>query len=229
MFLRIRSYIFWVTATCRPLKVNRRYWRTCHFDFQGRIIKPSWSCAHCLLYAGFLPDMLPQPWSWKRYSPPKRQLIFTRLHGITFQKIEFLSQMNPNETYSNSILPFTFRFSKSFFQFVSSDQNFQEYFYRSHVCYMTCPSHLPWFNHSTNIQWKVQNMEPLVIQFFHASDTLPPPTPTLTSKYCLHYLVLKGNILKICALRITYWLSCLMLSRFVIVYLQFPHCIRFAK
>jgi hypothetical protein len=43
--------------------------------------------ACCLLLCSFLASLILQPWSWRRYVPPKRQLTFNILHGIISRKI----------------------------------------------------------------------------------------------------------------------------------------------
>jgi hypothetical protein len=73
-----------------PLKANQRFRGTCCLHLQGwRVSKL------CLLHSScwFLDWLTLQPWSWRRYVHPKRQLTFKRLHSITSQKTDLLILM----------------------------------------------------------------------------------------------------------------------------------------
>jgi hypothetical protein len=39
-------------------------------------------------------------------------------------------------------------------------------------CFMPCPSHPPWLDHSNTIWWELQFMKLLVMQYFPASPIL---------------------------------------------------------
>jgi hypothetical protein len=56
-----------------------------------------------------------------------------------------------------------------------------------HACYMSHPPHPPWFNHPNNIQWRIQVMKFIIIQFSSQSVFLP-----FRSKYLLQHSVLKN-------------------------------------
>jgi len=65
-----------------------------------------------------------------------------------------------------------FRSSNWSLPFGLYNKNFVCIFRLSQVCYMLCPSHLPWFHHSNNIWWRVQIMKVLIIWLFKEEQWL---------------------------------------------------------
>jgi hypothetical protein len=80
----IKSSIFRVIIPCIPLKVKWHFGGTYYLNLQGRRV----SQARNQKEGGsmFLAWLSLRSWRWKRHVPPKRQLTFTGLHGVTFQK-----------------------------------------------------------------------------------------------------------------------------------------------
>jgi hypothetical protein len=66
--------VFWDVTPDSPLKVNRRLGGT-------------YRRAACHLLSRWFLARLIRPWIWRRYCPPKRQLIVNGLPGGIFQKI----------------------------------------------------------------------------------------------------------------------------------------------
>jgi hypothetical protein len=64
-------------------------------------------------------------------------------------------------------------------------------FHITHVCYMSCPSHLPWFDHPNNIWWSIQVMKFLIMQSSpascHSSILGLNIHYTIMSKYSLYH------------------------------------------
>jgi hypothetical protein len=63
------------------------------------------------------------------------------------------------------MLPSMPRSPKWFLPFTFSQNNSVCISYHSHACYMPCPSHPPWFDH-TNIWWRIQTIRILTVFFF---------------------------------------------------------------
>jgi hypothetical protein len=85
------SFVFWDITPCVPLKVNKRFGRTCHLHLQGRrisrnkkqnLLTDSW---YFLAWHVFV------PWRWRRDVTPKYRLIFNELHGIISLKTELIA------------------------------------------------------------------------------------------------------------------------------------------
>jgi hypothetical protein len=81
----MKSSIFWNIMSYSPLKVNRRFLRTCRLHFQGRNMEQVASRA--------LAWLILRPWRWRRHVPPKCPLTFSRLHDVMYQKIEFFKSL----------------------------------------------------------------------------------------------------------------------------------------
>jgi hypothetical protein len=56
-----------------------------------------------------------------------------------------------------------------------------------HSCHMSHPHHPPWFNHHNNIQWRIQAMKLIIMQFSPQSVFLP-----FRSKYLPQHSILKN-------------------------------------
>jgi hypothetical protein len=52
-----------------------------------------------------------------------------------------------------------------------SNQNFVCISHLSHPCYMPCPSHAPWFDHTNIIWWSVHVMKLLIFRLLQPSNT----------------------------------------------------------
>jgi hypothetical protein len=82
----MKCSVFWDVTPYSPLKVNRRFGRTCSLPV---------SC-------WFLVWFIRQSWGW--YVHLKRRLTFNRLQGVKFQKTElFISCANSMSVYYKSI------------------------------------------------------------------------------------------------------------------------------
>jgi hypothetical protein len=69
-----------------------------------------------------------------------------------------------SQIHSNVIFPSTLTFSEWPLPFRSSNQNFLRIPQLSHACYVSRPSHFPWFHYSNNIWSSVQAMKLLIMQ-----------------------------------------------------------------
>jgi hypothetical protein len=84
----MKASIFRDITLCSPLKVNRRFGRTCHFHLQSRRIihqqaeiRADVSDIACrLLSIWFLAWLILRLWRWRRHDSPKRWLTFNGLH-----------------------------------------------------------------------------------------------------------------------------------------------------
>jgi len=85
-----------------------------------------------------------------------------------------LSHLNPvcpmkpylPKSHLNVIFPSMPKSSQWSTPFRPSNQNPVSTSVLPHVCHMSCPPHPPWFHHPDNIQWRIQYLKFIVIQFF---------------------------------------------------------------
>jgi hypothetical protein len=74
------------------------------------------------------------------------------------------------------MFPSTPRFSKWSLQFRFSNQNIVCLPKLSHACYMTRPSHSPWFDHPDDVWWSV------LTSHYAVFSSLPPLTQQVNGK-----------------------------------------------
>jgi hypothetical protein len=88
----MRRYIFWDITPCSPMKLNRRFGGTYCLHLQGGRIIQARNGIKQAVRRDLLVSSLVYPSTLKKrqYSPPKRRLTFTGLHGGISQKIELL-------------------------------------------------------------------------------------------------------------------------------------------
>jgi len=106
-----------------------------------------------------------------------------------------LNQLNPvcpinlylPKVHLNVILPPTSWSSQWSLPFRPPNQNPVNTSPIPHAYHMSCPPHLPWFNHPDNIRWTIQAMELIIMQFSPWSILLP-----FMSKYPPQHPVLKN-------------------------------------
>jgi hypothetical protein len=104
--------------------------------------------------------------------------------------VSILSQMNPiyifppyfPNVYSNIVLPDIASSSKISLSFRFSIQNIVRISYLSHACYMSRPSHLPWFDHLNYIWWRI---------FYGVLSRLPLEALSTALLHCMQTLELK--------------------------------------
>jgi hypothetical protein len=91
-------------------------------------------------------------------------------------------QSSVPKTHINTIIPSTPTSSEWPRPFKLSNQNFGPISHPSHTFYMPRPSHHPWFDHRTNIWWRVQIMELLITRFFWSLPSLHPSQDRIFSE-----------------------------------------------
>jgi hypothetical protein len=79
----MNSFIFWGVMPCSLVSQLR---------FQGTISPPSSGLRSSSCW--FLAWLSFHPWRWKQQVPPKCQLTFTGLHGVTSHKTELFQMKN---------------------------------------------------------------------------------------------------------------------------------------